>query len=112
MKRVGRPPLPYKTRHVMVNMKDEHYEHMRKVNTNMSELINHYLDNLFLLKICPVCFTDDLAHRQCAKCLGDAIFCHNPECPDYLHRVGNSCPQVMWFGKMKPECTPEEFQGE
>jgi len=112
MKRVGRPPSPYKTRHVMINMKDEHYAHMRQANTNMSELINHYLDHLYHLKICPVCFTDDLRRTNCAKCGGEAIFCHNPECADHLHRVGNTCPQVMWFGKLKPECTPEEFHGE
>jgi hypothetical protein len=112
MKRLGRPPSPHKTRHVMINMKDEHYAHMRQANTNMSQLINHYLDNLFHQKICPMCFTDNLERKSCAKCGGEAIFCANTECVEFSHRVGYSCPQVMWFGKMKPECTPEEFYGE
>jgi len=60
MARVGRPSLPYKTRHVMVNMKDEHYEYMKQADINMSNLINEYLDSRFTLKICPTCFSDDI----------------------------------------------------
>jgi len=111
VKRLGRPPSPYKTRHVMINMKDEHYEHMKKGNINMSETINNYLDNLFNNKICPTCFSDELTHRQCAKCLGDSIFCANEECKDHKTRVGYSCPTEMYFGKLHPVCTPIEFFG-
>ena len=111
MARLGRPPSPYKTRHVMINMKDEHYEHMKKGNINMSETINNHLDNLFNNKICPTCFSDELTHRQCDNCLGDAIFCDNKKCTDYKSRVGNSCPTEMYFGKMRPLCTSEEFYG-
>jgi len=112
MKRVGRPSLPYKTRHVMINMKDEHYEFMKKGNINMSKEINKYLDNLFHLKMCPTCFKEILARTSCSKCDGEAIYCMNRECTEYDTRVGNSCPKVMWFGKLKPECTPQEFHGE
>ena len=111
-KRVGRPPRPYKSRHVMINMKEEHYELMKKGNMNMSEIINNYLDDRFHLNLCPTCFSDDLERHSCHKCGGDAIFCNNTECADYEQRVGNSCPKVMWFGKLKPECTPAEFHGE
>jgi len=111
MKRVGRPSLPYKTRHVMINMKDEHYELMKKGNINMSEIINGYLDARFHNKICPTCYGDELDHLQCAKCLGDAIFCANEDCKDHKSRVAHSCPEEMWFGKLRPTCTPEEFYG-
>jgi hypothetical protein len=111
MKRVGRPPLPYKTRHVMVNMKDVHYEYMKKANMNMSQLINDYLDHLFNLKICPTCFTDDIDRRMCQKCKGEAIFCENEQCRDYQKRVGNTCPQEMVFGALTPICTSDEFFG-
>jgi len=111
MKRVGRPSLPYKTRHVMINMKDEWYEHMKKNEMNMSEEINQYLDNRFHNKICPTCYGDELEHRQCMKCLGDAIFCANIRCEDHKSRVGNSCPEEMWFGKLRPVCTPDDFFG-
>ena len=110
MKRVGRPPLPYKTRHVMVNMKDEHYEYMKKGNINMSEEINKHLDNRFHLKICPTCFKGEhLRSMNCHKCGGKSIFCHNLQCIDYDTRVGNSCPTEMYFGKLRPQCTAEEF---
>lgn len=78
---------------------------------NMSEEINKYLDARFTLKICPTCFMDILEHRQCVKCLGKSIFCANKECTDYDTRVGNSCPTEMYFGKMRPLCTAEEFYG-
>ncbi len=110
-KRVGRPSLPYKTRHVMINMKDEHYEVMKKGNINMSEIINSYLDDRFQFKICPTCFSDELDHRQCKKCLGDAIFCENKECRDYQKRVGASCPEELVFGHTRPVCTAAEFFG-
>jgi len=111
MKRVGRPSLPYKTRHVMINMKDEWYEFMKKANINMSEEINKYLDNRFHNKICPTCFGDELDHRQCANCLGDSIFCANKECKDHTIRVGHSCPTELFFGKLQPSCTQAEFFG-
>jgi len=111
MKRVGRPPSPHKTRHVMINMRDEWYQYMRKNNMNMSEEINTYLDARFNLKICPTCYTEIIGRRRCNKCNGEAIFCQNPKCTDYDIRVGNSCPSEMWFGKLIPQCTPEEFYG-
>ena len=112
MSRVGRPPSPFKTRHVMINMRDEWYQYMRKNNMNMSEELNKYLDDRFHLKICPECFKDELEHRQCANCLGNAIFCQNVSCADYKKRVGNSCPTEMVFGKMRPLCTQAEFFGQ
>jgi len=111
MNRVGRPPSPHKSRHVMINMRDEWYQYMRKNNMNMSEELNKYLDARFHLKICPTCYMDALVHRQCDNCLGDAIFCDNKECTDYKTRVGNSCPSEMYFGKMQPTCTAAEFYG-
>jgi len=112
MARVGRPPSPHKTRHVMINMRDEWYQYMRKNNMNMSEELNKYLDARFNLKICPTCYMDVLDHRQCAKCLGDSIFCKNHNCEDYSKRVGNSCPTELFFGKVRPLCTVAEFHGE
>jgi len=112
MNRVGRPPSPHKTRHVMINMRDEWYQYMRKNNMNMSEEINKYLDSRFNLKICPTCFMDELTHLQCANCLGDSIFCANKECEDHTKRVGNSCPTELYFGTVRPVCTVAEFHGE
>ena len=109
MKRVGRPSLPYKTRHVMINMKDEHYEYMKKGNINMSKEINKYLDARFHLKICPTCYMDIVESLTCHKCGGKSIFCQNPKCTDYDIRVGSSCPTEMYFGKLRPQCTAEEF---
>jgi hypothetical protein len=111
MKRVGRPSLPYKTRHVMINMKDEHYELMKKGNINMSEIINSYLDERFHHKICPTCFGDQVDHRECAKCQGDAIFCRNEECNDFKLRVGHSCPVEIMWGVPRALCNPQEFYG-
>jgi len=111
MKRVGRPPLPYKTRHVMINMKDEHYEFMKKGNINMSEEINKYLDNRFHLNICPTCFTSELERKYCHKCGGEAIFCDNMKCTDYERRVGNSCPTELLWGKPQPGCSSKDFYG-
>ena len=111
MARVGRPSLPYKTRHVMVNMKDEHYEYMKQADINMSELINKYLDSLFNLKICPTCFSDELDRRTCQKCGGEAIFCENEQCQDHRKRVRHSCPEELVFGSLTPICTADEFFG-
>jgi hypothetical protein len=95
----------------MINMRDEWYQYMRKNNMNMSEEINKYLDARFHLKICPTCYTEIIARCRCSKCDGEAIFCANLECTDYDTRVGNSCPSEMYFGKMRPQCTAEEFYG-
>ena len=111
MARVGRPSLPYKTRHVMVNMKDEHYEYMKQADINMSELINKYLDSLFNLKICPTCFSDELDRRTCQKCGGEAIFCENEQCQDHRKRVRHSCPEELVFGILTPICKSDEFFG-
>ena len=111
MNRVGRPPSPHKSRHVMINMRDEWYQYMRKNNMNMSEEINKYLEARFHLKICPTCYTEIIARTHCSKCNGEAIFCMNRECDDYEKRVGNSCPQEMFFGTMSALCTPDEFYG-
>ena len=78
---------------------------------NMSEEINKYLEARFHLKICPTCYTEIIARRRCDKCGGEAIFCQNPACADCDKRVGNSCPQEMFFGTMAALCTPEEFYG-
>jgi len=111
MARVGRPSLPYKTRHVMINMKDEHYEYMKQADINMSEEINKYLDNRFHFKICPTCFSEDIDPQTCKKCEGKAIFCANKECRDHQKRVGHSCPEELVFGNLRPVCTADEFFG-
>jgi len=110
-KRVGRPPSPHKTRHVMINMRDEWYQYMRINDMNMSEEINKYLDARFNLKICPTCYTELIDHHTCKKCEGEAIFCANEQCQDFQKRVANSCPQEMVFGSLTPMCTSNEFFG-
>jgi len=67
MKRVGRPPLDYDVKHVTINMKTEHYKRMRRDGSNMSRVINNYLDDLYAFSICPSCYGDEFEVRHCKQ---------------------------------------------
>ena len=80
MKRVGRPPLAYDVKHVTINMKTEHYKRMRRDGSNMSRVINTFLDDLYGYSICPSCYQDDFEVHVCAKCEGRMLVCFNIAC--------------------------------
>ena len=53
------PALTYDVKHVTINMKVEHYKRMRRDGSNMSRVINTFLDDLYGYSICPSCYQDD-----------------------------------------------------
>ena len=52
---VGRPSLPYETRHVMLNLRTEYYVKLKNQGKNMSLLVNDFLHALHEYTICPLC---------------------------------------------------------
>jgi len=103
---VGRPPLPYDVKHVTVNMKQEHYVRMKRDGTNMSKVINGFLDNLLGWSICPTCYSDDFEVQRCAKCDGRALFCHALGC-----RTAGVAQRRECFNQPEP-CSHGEFRGQ
>ena len=77
---MSRKRLGYKTRHVMLNLKDEWYEKMKGEGINMSALVNRFLDEYFDLEVCPHCLIGEVLNRNCAKCEAPAIICDNSSC--------------------------------
>ena len=106
MKRVGRPPLDYDVKHVTINMKAEHYKRMRRDGTNMSRVINNYLDDLYAYSICPSCYGDDFTVPTCAKCKGRTLVCHNIVCKHHNLGQRREC-----FNQPEP-CSNSEFLGQ
>ena len=105
MKRVGRPPLPYDVKHVTINMKVEHYKRMRREGTNMSYVINTFLDELYSFSICPSCYGNDFEVRVCAKCEGRMLVCHNIAC---THQEMGQRRECL---KRREPCSVKEFNG-
>jgi len=105
MKRVGRPPLAYDVKHVTINMKTEHYKRMRRDGTNMSRVINSYLDDLYAYSICPTCYGDEFEVRICAKCKGRMLCCFNVACKRYGVGQRRECV------KLPEPCSSSEFHG-
>ena len=105
MKRVGRPPLPYDVKHVTINMKVEHYKRMRRDGTNMSRVINTYLDDLYGYSICPTCYGDNIEVLICAKCEGRMLCCYNVACNNYGVGQRRECI------KLADPCSNSEFRG-
>jgi len=104
-KRLGRPPFEYDIKHVTINMKVEHHKRMRRDGTNMSRVINTFLDDLFAFSICPSCYGDDFEVRTCAKCKGRMLCCRNIACKQYGSGQRRECLNL-------PEpCTHTEFIG-
>ena len=104
-KRVGRPPLAYDVKHVTINMKVEHYKRMRRDGTNMSRVINTYLDDLFAFAICPTCYSDEFDVEHCSKCNGRALFCRALGCKTEGVAQRREC-----FNQPEP-CSHDEFRG-
>ena len=94
MKRVGRPPLAYDVKHVTINMKVEHYKRMRRDGTNMSRVINTFLDDLYGYSICPHCYGDNIEVRICAKCEGRMLVCFNIACTYQGHGAAARVPKA------------------
>ena len=105
MKRVGRPPLAYDVKHVTINMKTEHYKRMRRDGSNMSRVINTFLDDLYAYSICPSCYGDDFEVRVCAKCEGRMLVCFNIACKHQGMGQRREC-----FSLAQP-CSEKEFNG-
>ena len=106
---VGRPSLPYETRHVMLNIRTEYYVKLKNQGVIMSKLVNDFLHALHEYTVCPVCYSEDVFVPRCAKCDGRALFCQNPSC-----RTRGRSRQLEC--KPDPEtnqvCTEAEFKGE
>ena len=105
MKRVGRPPLEYDVKHVTINMKQAHYVKMRRDGTNMSKVINGFLDDLLGWSICPTCYREEIEIRHCAKCDGRMLVCFNIACK--LHGTG----QRRECFNLPETCSKDEFNG-
>ena len=103
MKRVGRPPLAYDVKHVTINMKTEHYKRMRRDGSNMSRVINTFLDDLYGYSICPSCYQDDFEVHICAKCKGRMLVCFNIACKRHGDGQRRECL------KLQIPCTDKEF---
>jgi len=111
MGRVGRPPLPYDVKHVTINMKQEHYVRMRRDGTNMSRVINTFLDDLYGFTICPKCYSDEITVQRCAKCDGRALFCNALGC-EYLNKAQmRECVPTSDESYQVRTCTAAEFHG-
>ena len=89
---MSRKRLGYKTRHVMLNLKDEWYEKMKGEGINMSALVNRFLDEYFNLEVCPHCLIGEVLNRNCAKCEAPAIICDNSSCSRAGEVVNRGCP--------------------
>jgi len=101
---VGRPNLPYETRHVMLNIRTEYYIKMKREGTNMSKIVNDFLHDRFSYSVCPTCYKDsDLDLRECVKCDGRALFCFAIGCKAYRQ------PQLRECLKHAEPCTAQEF---
>ena len=98
---VGRPSLPYETRHVMLNIRTEYYVKLKNQGVIMSKLVNDFLHALHEYTICPLCYSEDVRIVKCAKCDGRGLVCDKPSCKRY-HRIYNR----------ECECTEEEYRGE
>ena len=109
MRRVGRPPLDYDVKHVTINMKTEHYKRMRNDGSNMSRVINNYLDDLFAFSICPSCYGDEFEVRHCKKCKGRMLVCFNIACKQQGKGQRRECePSAHW---PYDRCSVDEFNG-
>jgi len=105
---VGRPSLPYETRHVMLNIRTEYYVKLKNQGENMSKIVNDFLHARHEYTICPLCYSVEVTQVHCNRCLGRALVCGNPSCKKH-HRVQKrEC-------KIDPEtgaqCTEQEFKG-
>jgi len=105
MKRVGRPPLAYDVKHVTLNIKVEHYKRMRRDGSNMSRVINNYLDDLYAYSICPSCYGDDFRVLRCAKCDGRMLVCDSIACKHQGMGQRRECHNLG------EPCTVDEFNG-
>ena len=106
-----RKRLGYKTRHVMLNLKDEWYNKMKDEGTNMSALVNRFLDDYFGFEVCPTCLIGEVLKRNCAKCEAQAIICDNGSCARAGELVNRGCGSHLHFGKKVYDCTFAEFYG-
>jgi len=98
---VGRPNLPYETRHVMLNIRTEYYVKLKNQGVIMSKLVNDFLHALHEYTICPLCYSTDVEIIKCVKCDSRGLVCNKPSCKRY-HRIYNR----------ECECTEEEYRGE
>jgi len=106
---VGRPNLPYDTRHVMLNIRTEYYVKLKNQGKNMSKLVNDFLHALHEYTICPLCYTEEVIVVYCNKCQGRALVCQNPSCRK-LHRTQKQeCKPDADTGII---CTEADFKGE
>ena len=106
-----RKRLGYKTRHVMLNLKDEWYNKMKDEGTNMSALVNRFLDDYFGFEVCPTCLIGEVLKKNCAKCDAPAIICNNGSCVREGEVVNRGCSSHLHFGKKVYDCTFLEFYG-
>jgi len=106
---VGRPNLPYATRHVMLNLRTEYYVKLKNAGENMSLLVNDFLHAVHQYTICPLCYTEDVHVHHCHKCNGRALFCQSPSCKKAKRAQMRDCKTDPETGVM---CTPKEFKGE
>jgi len=103
---VGRPGLPYATRHVMINMRMEYYIKMKRANVNMSKIVNDFLHSEHNYTICPVCHSQDIHVRNCKKCNGRALFCDALGC-----KTQGASQKWECLAHAEP-CSKREFMGE
>ena len=106
---VGRPNLPYETRHVMLNIRTEYYVKLKNQGENMSKIINDFLHALHEYTVCPNCYTEDVLVVHCAKCKARALVCQNPSCRKQNRVEKREC-QLDTRGINA--CTEAEFKGE
>jgi len=102
---VGRPPLPYATRHVMINMRMEYYMKMKRAKVNISKMVNDFLHAEHNYTICPICYSHDIHVRHCAKCDGRALFCDALDC-----KTLGASQKWECLAHAEP-CSAREFRG-
>ena len=105
---VGRPSLPYETRHVMLNLRTEYYVKLKNQGENMSLLVNNFLHALHQFTICPLCYTEEVFVHHCHKCSGRALFCQSPSCKKHNRSQMREC---MMDPETGAPCTEQEFKG-
>jgi len=105
---VGRPNLPYDTRHVMLNLRTEYYVKLKNQGKNMSKLVNDFLHALHEYTVCALCYSEDVIVVHCEKCESRALVCQNPSCRKYHRTHNQSCKPDADTGIV---CTEAEFKG-
>ena len=117
-KRPGRPPLPYKTDTITVNIRREYNEYMDKLRSttglNKSKLLNELLKAHYEGKLCRHCYRDSTVNTECNSCFTAAVVCIEEGCRgarfEYFRRC--TCSFKEFYNLKGPEPAPSKARAE